>query len=170
MAGHPELFPVGSIFDPDGQELIDHYLRRRIAGKDCGHFSSFIHDADVYFAPPGDLVENRSYAPGSDKHGGKGGQWYFSPASRQQSKGGRSGRRQRVVDDEGYNWHSEKGEIPVLDPQRCKGCNAQPLSSTSELSQRSNGERRVWPRAAHAAELFSRIFSSAKHVAYIAIL
>ncbi|XP_044385028.1 uncharacterized protein [Triticum aestivum] len=118
MAGHEELFLVGSTFSPQDHELINQFLRQKIAGADLGRFSSFIHEADVYSAPPGDLIENRAHAPGSDKDDGKGGVWYFfSPVRRHQTKGGCSGRRQRVVDDdEGYNWHSEKSE-PVLDTQ-----------------------------------------------------
>ena len=118
MAGHDELFPVGSTFSPQDHELINQFLRQKIAGADRGRFSSFIHEDDVYSAPPGDLIENRAHAPGSDKDDGKGGVWYFfSPVRRHKTKGGRSGRRQRVGDDdEGYNWHSENSK-PVLDTQ-----------------------------------------------------
>ncbi|CAM0878076.1 unnamed protein product [Alopecurus aequalis] len=57
------------------------------------------------------------HAPGTDKHNGKGGHWYFfTPARRRETKtkNGGCGRRQRAV-GEGYTWHTEGGKKPVLD-------------------------------------------------------
>ncbi|KAI4963340.1 hypothetical protein ZWY2020_015004 [Hordeum vulgare] len=107
MAGHPELFPVSSVFNPGGHELINQYLRRRITEEQyCGQFSNFTHDADVYSVLPGDLIENRAHAPGSDKKDGKGGEWYFFSPAVTRTKSGR--RRQQRRRWRGYNFFSEK--------------------------------------------------------------
>ncbi|CAM0878080.1 unnamed protein product [Alopecurus aequalis] len=108
MANNPAH--PGCTFDVADHVLIDDFLRRKVAGLPMDARSK-IHDVDAYSLWPDDLVHNREHAPGTDKHDGKGGDWYFFTPARQHGGGGR---RQRAVGG-GYTWHAEGGAKPVLD-------------------------------------------------------
>ena len=107
---------TGFSFHPPDHVLIDDFLRPKLAGLPI-HGRFHIHDADAYSVSPDDLLENREQAPGTDKHDGKRGDWYFfSPARcHQTSTKTKGGRRQRAVGEAGHTWHTEGCEIPVLD-------------------------------------------------------
>ena len=106
-------------FSPADHELITLFLRPKVAGLPFdGRFN--IHQADAYSAAPADLVKNRAHAPGTDKHDGNGGIWYFFTTARHyqtKNRGSGGGRRQRAVGavGDGCSWHSEGGEKPVMD-------------------------------------------------------
>ncbi|CAM0955050.1 unnamed protein product [Alopecurus aequalis] len=100
----------GFTFSAADHVLINDFLRRKLAGLPIDGRCK-IHEVDAYSLSPDDLVDNREHAPGTDKHNGKGGDWYFFTPARRHAGGGR---RQRTVGG-GYTWHTEGGKKPVLD-------------------------------------------------------
>ena len=113
-----KLSPIdpGFKFFPADHQLIAQFLRPRLAGLPVDGRLNF-HDVDAYSVSPDDLVRKREHTPGTDRHDGKKGYWYFfTPARRHEARNGGGGRRQRAV-GEGYTWHSEGGEKAVLDDE-----------------------------------------------------
>ncbi|XP_051221305.1 uncharacterized protein [Lolium perenne] len=104
--------PPTKFFPPD-HVLIEQFLRPKLAELPIDSGCN-IHDFDAYSVSPDILVGKHEHAPGTDKDDGKRGHWYFfTPARRHGTRNG-GGRRQRAV-GEGYTWHSEGGEKPVVD-------------------------------------------------------
>jgi hypothetical protein len=104
--------PPTKFFPPD-HVLIEQFLRPKLAKLPIDSGCN-IHEFDAYSVSPDILVGKREHAPGTDKDDGKRGHWYFfTPARRHGTRNG-GGRRQRAV-GEGYTWHSEGGEKPVVD-------------------------------------------------------
>lgn len=68
---------VGTIFRPTDRQLIESYLRRKIAGDLHNSAASFFREADVYAAAPFDLCAQYAPAPGTCGDGGDHGVWYF---------------------------------------------------------------------------------------------
>jgi hypothetical protein len=106
--------PPGFVFAPPDHALIKDVLRRKVAGLPINSRYN-IHNFDAYSVPPDELVAKHEHAPGTDKNDGKGGYWYFfTPVRRHKTKNGVVGRRKRG-DGDGYTWHSENREKPVVD-------------------------------------------------------
>jgi hypothetical protein len=135
--------PPGAVFNLPDHELITKFLRLKVAGLPIDGQHN-IHDFDAYSLSPDQLVEDREEALGTDNHDGKRGHWYFFTAVRHhQAKNGR-GRRQRAV-GEGYTWHSEHREEPVIDKEtgRCVGYKLE-LSYQFRESPRAKPTRLGW--------------------------
>lgn len=119
MAQAAGLAAAGLAFLPQDRELIDLFLRPKLAGQPF--HAGFIHDVDVYSAAPGKLVAKLDPAPGSG--GGDGRVWYFfSPVhyvggDKNARRGGGVARKSRTVGaaDGKEWWHSETGPKPVKD-------------------------------------------------------
>jgi hypothetical protein len=95
---------------PSEEELITSFLRPRVvcvAGdRPC---ASFIHDADVYSAGPGELTGGHAPAVASNCDSA----WYFFSAVRAKTRDGQ--RKARTVDTGEGCWHSEAGAKPVVE-------------------------------------------------------
>ncbi|CAD6230355.1 unnamed protein product [Miscanthus lutarioriparius] len=97
---------------PSEEELITSFLRPRVVSGDdrdrpCS--ASFIHDADVYSAGPGELTAR--LAPEVASNGDSA--WYFFSAVRAKTRDGQ--RKARTVDSGDGCWHSEAGAKPVVE-------------------------------------------------------
>lgn len=62
------------VFRPDGEELINKFLRPKMAGEPLPPSAQFIHDADVCLIHPGELAATHAPAPGPE---GAEPVWYF---------------------------------------------------------------------------------------------
>ncbi|KAL6652746.1 hypothetical protein ACP70R_011674 [Stipagrostis hirtigluma subsp. patula] len=65
---------AADFFRPEDHELIDQFLRPKMAGRPLPPAARFIHDADVCSAAPGDLAAAHEPAPGPP---GADPVWYF---------------------------------------------------------------------------------------------
>lgn len=114
---------AGFTFCPQDRELIDSFLRPKLAGQTL--HADFIHDVDVYSAAPDQLVAGLTPAPGTGD--GDGRVWYFiSPVhyvgGSKNARGGGPARKSRTVGADGNEcWHSETGPKPVKD-SAARGC------------------------------------------------
>uniref|UniRef100_J3LUG7 NAC domain-containing protein n=1 Tax=Oryza brachyantha TaxID=4533 RepID=J3LUG7_ORYBR len=100
------------VFSPDDEQLTDSYLQSYLVRSSLSDLppvvSSFFHVADVYSAPPDELLAGLDPAPGTGD--GDGRVWYlFSPVRVLGSRGARKART--VVGAGGGNecWHAEGG-------------------------------------------------------------
>ncbi|KAK1611232.1 hypothetical protein QYE76_034905 [Lolium multiflorum] len=144
MASAEDGCPPGTVFNLPDHVLIKKFLQPKVANLPI-HSRHNIHDFDAYSVPPDQLVDKREHALGTDEDDGKGGHWYFfTPVRRYQAKNGRGRRRQRAV-GEGYTWHSEGREKPVIDGEtgRCVGYKLE-LSYQFRESPRARPTRLGW--------------------------
>jgi hypothetical protein len=101
-----------TLFCPTHREVIELILRPMIGTGRELHFDSrrYVSVADVYSAPPYDLVAQHAQ-PASSGHGARA--WYFlSPAAASASRRARRSRAVAGTDGKG-RWHTEAGRKPV---------------------------------------------------------
>ncbi|GJN24394.1 hypothetical protein PR202_gb12132 [Eleusine coracana subsp. coracana] len=98
---------------PSDLALVEQHLRPWIASSCRAKPAAFVHDADLYAAPPGDLA--RAFAPAVARDGEKA--WYFLTRLRLKSPCGRGRRFARTVGSAAGAgcWHGEARERPVVD-------------------------------------------------------
>lgn len=110
-----EAAPYIDCFRPSAAQLIESFLRPKIAGELHHPAARFFRDADVYSAAPDDLVADRAPAPGTGDDGDHGPPaWYFFSPVGYTSASRRTRKSRTVAGTDGKGrWHTEVGRKRV---------------------------------------------------------